>query len=72
MPRPYWMELGNISDGGVPSHLGEGHNKVTRGDRLRHARKMGERRNMQEWMQKNLRKNQLSPWQIKAGARKVI
>jgi len=66
------MEHGRISPGGVPEHLAEGHNKVTRGDRLRHARKMGERRDVQEWLQKYHRRGQLTPWQQKAGARKII
>ena len=72
MARPYWMETGLVSEGGVPLKLGEGHLKATRQDRLRHARKMGDRRDRQEWLQTYWKRGTLSPWQKKAGARRII
>jgi len=72
MVRPYWMETGRISPAGVPEKLGEGRWKATRKDRLRHARKEGDRRTMQEWLQQNLQRGSLSPAQKIAGARRII
>ena len=70
MARPAWMENGRISEGGVPEKLGAG-KFITRQDRLRHARKMGERRTLQEQLQK-LKPYQLSTMQKKAGARRIV
>ena len=68
--KPSWMETGRIHHTGVPEKLAGGR-FITSRDRLRFAKKTGERRSMQEWMDKYLKKGQLSPWQKKCGARKV-
>lgn len=71
MARPYWMELGRVSPGGVPESLGYGRFRPTRQDRLRYARRMGERQSLSEWLRLNLHRGELSPAQKQCGARRI-
>ena len=71
MARPSWMENGRISDTGVPEKLAYGR-FITQRDRLRHAKKMGDRRNKEDWLRTLWNGRELTPWQKKAGARKII
>lgn len=70
MSRPEWMERGRISEGGVPEKLGEGRFTTSR-DRLRFHYKNSARKKRMEFIKNHLKRNQLSIWQKKAGARKV-
>ena len=50
MVRPYWMTRGRIAESGVPEKLAFGRGS-TRQDRLRFARKSGDRRTRAEQIQ---------------------
>ena len=72
MVRPYWMDNGKISEGGVPKSLMDGSWRANRRDRVRLALKTRERRDRQEWLQKYWDRKKLTPYQRAAGARKVV
>jgi len=51
---PYWMENGRRTESGVPEVIMDGRHKGSRSNRLRFARKWGERK---------ARKHELTEWQ---------
>ena len=70
MVRPYWVGSGREKHG-VPDRLAGGRHTSTRPNRLRHARKMGDRRTLQEELAR-LKPHQLSKPQKQAGARLIV
>jgi len=71
MGRPHNMPLGRQTPAGVPSSLLNGHIKSTRDNIHLFGRIMQDRREKEDYIKKFGTK-QLTPWQIKAGARRII
>ena len=60
---PCWMEGGRKTESGVPEVIMDGRHKGTRSNRLRFARKMGERKARKKENEKRDQRKQLTPWQ---------
>jgi hypothetical protein len=71
MGRPYNMPTGRFTPAGVPSSLLNGHIKSTRDNIHLFGRIMQERRDKEDYI-KRWDTKRLTPWQIRAGARKII
>jgi hypothetical protein len=71
MGKPYNIPNGRLTPAGVPSSLLEGHIHSTRGNIHQFGRLLQERRNREDWIKRWGTKS-LTPWQIQAGARRII